>query len=350
MLILTPKLWRAILLIFLSIGSAIILYKAYIFLTPTQSYFLLPTRIWQFSLGGFALLVVRRGWQLPYQLAPILLICLFITVFIVSSAEQPSIIFHPHDVAIAASVLTFALLIAQSAPYWSKPILLPIIWMGNISYALYLVHWPIFAFYRNYVARSELTIIEGLALIVNALIAAVILHYSIERPIHRKQLDKLYKAYLYAFIGAISLIVISYLLTYSIPQSRVLNNQGLHKICNAENVYKPHKLCRTEGNEQPKIFLYGDSFAMHLVQGLAQSPYEVTQATKAGCATTYNMVAIYKNDNLRTAQDCLTFNESVRDYIQNDRRHDIIILSSSWSRMIDNQMPRAEKTCDIITL
>ena len=338
LLFLIPKSWRAILLISLSIASAIILYKAYIFLTPTQSYFLLPTRIWQFSLGGLAFLIVRRGWQLPYQLAPILMICIFITIFIAPSSEQPSIIFHPHVIAIIASVLTFALLIAQSASYWSKPILLPIIWIGNISYALYLVHWPIFAFYRNYVARNELTIVEGLVFIVTALIAAVILHYSIERPFHRKQLDKLYKAYLYAFIGAISLIVISYLLTYSVPQSRVLYSQGLHKICNSENVYKPHKLCRTEGDKPPKIFLYGDSFAMHLAQGLAQSPYAVTQATKAGCAPTYNMVAIYKHDNLRTAQDCLIFNESVRDYIQNDRRHDIIILSSPWNRMIDEQV------------
>ncbi len=61
-------------------------------------------------------------------------------------------------------------------------------WLGRLSYSLYLTHWPILAFYRfdRYAALDStkaLSIKAAVALVTAAFVAAVALHYGIERPL-----------------------------------------------------------------------------------------------------------------------------------------------------------------------
>lgn len=339
LLFLSPKRWRALMLTIIAIGSFIILYKAYLFLTPTQSYFLLPTRIWQFTLGGIAFFILRTNrFILPHYLSPIFCIVILILCMVAPSPSQPSIIFHPHYMAILTSLLTFAIMLVKPASYWSKLIFSPIMWIGNISYSLYLVHWPILAFYRNSVARSELLVSEAVVLIILSITCAALLHYSVEKPFHRQKINKLYIPYIYTIIGAIALIFMSFWIAKSAPPSRDLTNFGLAQECNMAESYKPDKKCTTIGKKDTKILLYGDSFAMHWARGLASSDYGVTQVTKAGCAPIYNIVPIFSHDNDITGLNCIKFNESVREFIRNDHRHDVIAISTSWHKLVSNQI------------
>lgn len=339
LLFITPKAWRIILLILLSLASAATLYKAYLFLTPTQSYFLLPTRIWQFALGGIAFFIMRSKLiTLPQHWGPIFCIAIIIICIFAPAPSQPSIIFHPGYMAILTSLLTFAIMLVKPASYWSKPIFSPIMWIGNISYSLYLVHWPILAFYRNSVARSELLVSEAVVLIILSITCAALLHYSVEKPFHRQKINKLYVPYIYAILGAAALIAMSFWIAKSAPPSRDLTNFGLTQECNMAEVYKPDKKCTTIGKKDTKILLYGDSFAIHWARGLASSDYGVTQVTKAGCAPTYNIVPIFSHDNDITGLNCIKFNESVREFIQNDHRHDVIAISTSWHKLVSNQI------------
>lgn len=339
LLFITPKAWRIILLILLSLASAATLYKAYLFLTPTQSYFLLPTRIWQFALGGIAFFIMRSKLiTLPQHWGPIFCIAIIIICIFAPAPSQPSIIFHPGYMAILTSLLTFAIMLVKPASYWSKPIFSPIMWIGNISYSLYLVHWPILAFYRNSVARSELLVSEAVVLIILSITCAALLHYSVEKPFHRQKINKLYIPYIYAILGAAALIAMSFWIAKSAPPSRDLTNFGLAQECNMAESYKPDKKCTTIGKKDAKILLYGDSFAMHWARGLASSDYGVTQVTKAGCAPTYNIVPIFSHDNDITGLNCIKFNESVREFIQNDHRHDVIAISTSWHKLVSNQI------------
>lgn len=240
--------------------------------------------------------------------------------------------------AILTSLLTFAIMLVKPASYWSKPIFSPIMWIGNISYSLYLVHWPILAFYRNSVARSELLISEAAVLIILSITCAALLHYSVEKPFHRQKINKFYMPYIYAILGAAALIAMSFWIAKSAPPSRDLTNPGLSKECIMVDKYLPNEKCRTSGIENTKIFLNGDSIAMHWIKGLASSDYGVTQATKPGCAPLRNIVAIYKTTNNINAQNCINFNESIRKFILNDRQHDVIVLSANWSKYVSGQM------------
>lgn len=176
-----------------------------------------------------------------------------------------------------------------------------------------------------------------MALIIASILCATLLHYGIEKPFHRKKTSKLYIPYIYTIFGATALIVMSYWIANNAPESRDISNLGLDKQCNMVDEYRPIEKCRTLGKKDTKIFLYGDSFAMHWAKGLASSDYSITQATKAGCAPINNMVPIFSHDNDITGQNCIKFNESIRDFIRNDRQHDVVVISISWHKMVASQ-------------
>lgn len=59
----------------------------------------------------------------------------------------------------------------------------PLVWLGGISYAVYLVHWPIFIFYLAHVGREQLTVVEGIVLIAASVAVAWLLTVLVDRPL-----------------------------------------------------------------------------------------------------------------------------------------------------------------------
>jgi peptidoglycan/LPS O-acetylase OafA/YrhL len=60
----------------------------------------------------------------------------------------------------------------------------PIQWMGNISYSLYLVHWPIIAIATQY-ALSPLSLHSEIELVALSISLSAVLYYAIENPIRK---------------------------------------------------------------------------------------------------------------------------------------------------------------------
>jgi peptidoglycan/LPS O-acetylase OafA/YrhL len=62
----------------------------------------------------------------------------------------------------------------------------PIQWLGNISYSLYLVHWPVIAIATQY-AIAPLPLHSELELVALSLVLSAALYYAIENPIRRSK-------------------------------------------------------------------------------------------------------------------------------------------------------------------
>lgn len=145
---------------------------------PSAAFYLMPFRVYQFSLGAFALGVERWvmtsiGIQRAAQVLGLTLCA--VGIFTLTS--------HLRSQAVAPS-LGAALIIYGGSQRASIPILTnPVVsYIGRISYSLYLVHWPV-AVFANYVFGEKAFHLCGLVVqCVLMLILAALSYHFVERP------------------------------------------------------------------------------------------------------------------------------------------------------------------------
>lgn len=148
---------------------------------PAGSYFFSHTRFWELAIGGLGavLLPGHRSFSLVLRrlLALAGLIAIVLPAFLYSSATP-----FPGYAALAPVLGTLALLMAGMRGDADKHdgIASPILnhpfaqWMGDVSYSLYLWHWPLLIIYTT-VVGADIRVVEGVGLIA---LTFVIAHVS----------------------------------------------------------------------------------------------------------------------------------------------------------------------------
>ena len=150
---------------------------------PSASFYLLPTRIWELGIGSLLALgllpstapkLLREGvgaLGFVAVLAPIF--------FYDRSTEFPGLTALPP--VLGAAALIWAGTAGQVLA--SRLLALrPMVWIGLISYSLYLWHWPIMAFLRNRLFTVELEPVWQVATVLASFAAGWISWRVIERP------------------------------------------------------------------------------------------------------------------------------------------------------------------------
>jgi peptidoglycan/LPS O-acetylase OafA/YrhL len=192
------RLWLGV-----AVGAvAVVSFLACVRLTATNqpwAFFTLPTRAWEFAAGGLTALIIASGLRLPRVPAALAvwagLAGLGIAIFGFTDATR-----FPGTAA-ALPVLATALVIlggagirfgsAEGSP---SAVPTPSRWLGvaamafvgEISYSLYLVHWPIFTIARYAGGEGQpLSLPYRLVLLVLCLPAAYLLYRFVENPVRR---------------------------------------------------------------------------------------------------------------------------------------------------------------------
>lgn len=110
-----------------------------------DAFFLLPARVWEFGLGALVALALLDGRQLFAPRIAAALGWVGLLAIIGAAVVFTTKTVYPGS-AVAIPVLGAALLIAAgTAPGGPARMLSvrPVTWIGDISYSLYLVHWPV---------------------------------------------------------------------------------------------------------------------------------------------------------------------------------------------------------------
>lgn len=151
-------------------------------LTPQTAFYMLHTRAWEMGLGallglGFLpSLASRRAANICAGLALLTLIA--VAVFYDGHSFPGLKALLP---CTAAALFIYA---AQNEMGFFHRLLAyrPIVFIGLISYSLYLWHWPLIAFYKSYTG-IELTLPVQLSLLAAALLLSVATYRWIETPL-----------------------------------------------------------------------------------------------------------------------------------------------------------------------
>ena len=215
--------------------------------------------------------------------------------------------------------------------------------IGLISYSTYLWHQPIFSFFRIASLHAP-TPVEFLPLIALALILAYLSWRFIENPIrNRKRFSRRW-----IFVGTaaatVAVLAISFVAgRTSVNESRtspvsgvrfvdvsdrIEVNKGLDDSCNKFVANAPE--CSTAAN--PEVLLWGDSYAMHLAQGLVSSPTRLafTQQTLSACAPVLGWAHQNESYGRDQGRECLAHNDSVYEWLKTQYAIKTVILASPW--------------------
>ena len=172
---------RWLLPVVIALLSALSLYGALVFTSfePSASFFLMPFRVYEFGLGaGLAMLPALIRSNLVREV-----LCLLGLLMIVYSALVFDKFTPFPDIYALLPCMGAALLIAGgSARYLGTMLRNPLsVWIGKISYSLYLVHWPIVVMYKHITFEDVVVGKTRIALLVLTMFAAVALYYGVEK-------------------------------------------------------------------------------------------------------------------------------------------------------------------------
>lgn len=154
---------------------------------PTAYYSTLA-RSWEFGLGSLAALVLP-GRTLPTALRVIAGWLGLIGVVTCGVVLQVSTAF-PGAAALWPTLSAVLVLVAGSGPAPTYGVarllaLRPLVWLGGISYGLYLWHWPILVFWRESTGEDP-GALAGLGIIAAAVLLALLSKTFVEDPLHRR--------------------------------------------------------------------------------------------------------------------------------------------------------------------
>jgi peptidoglycan/LPS O-acetylase OafA/YrhL len=271
------------------------------------------TRFWELSAGSFLAMWCRPNYRsrLLRETSAICGALLIIAgLFAFSSARE-----YPGWRALVPTIGTCLLITAGPKSFVSRYVLAhPLaVWVGLISYPLYLWHWPLISFAS--IVYSRLPPVPIRLLIVAVSIALAWLTYRfVEKPIRRPPLSSAAPIALTVALGIIGVIAVcGYgLRGRFLPEGNLSGLPGLSFSADSLRNFhdspqafaclpKLHDLhiasdrCASNSNV-PRVVVMGDSHAGHLYPGLIGSDLPIEVIWNAGCPPMSELPLIHSCD------------------------------------------------------
>ena len=340
------KSYKFIILIFIFIFS-LSLFLSVLFMGRSMSFFLLPFRFYEFLIGSFIYFIKNKELNLinkNQSFISFLGLFFIILSFIIFDSESNA----PGYIALIPCLGT-AILIYQNDTIIHKMLKNKIfVYLGLISYSLYLYHWPVLIFY-SWFNIVELEIFTKIYLIALSFILSAINYHTIEKIF--KNGVKLSKyvnfAYLFFFIIAISFtyqIILNkgYPNRFSNIKNKYINSVGENTINERTEFLKKNIDLKFDKNKKSKILILGDSngedMFMSIRQNINENLFDLEYIKfKAWCFDNSKVNVLFKYFKRieRRNLECIKQKNIYDKNIKLFKDADYILLSSSWFKGID---------------
>lgn len=246
--------------------SSFVFANWFVNVSPNVAFYILPTRAWEIALGGIVAVLLNRNLIKNENFATnnilsllgLILICISIFAF-------DSSVLSPSYYLLIPTIGTSLIIIFSTEKTIAYRILSikPIVFIGLLSYSLYLWHQPIFAFLRIYSIEEPNTSTFLYSIILIFAISYLSLKY-IEAPFRNKNIISRKFIFTFAFIGSLFFVSSGLYLNknYGIP-SRAFDSslkiEDLDKRIYNEKVYSFKKPEFSDDSRQ-KLLIVGNSF------------------------------------------------------------------------------------------
>lgn len=326
-----------------------------------KAYYFMPSRFWQMASGallfatlaawpGFIALFQRQRW-LSYaaQIGAVLLIGLAVTSFFPISASRGALITTLGTLLFIAAGLNqnslLNRLVAQK----------PWIYLGKISYSLYLWHWPVFVLFQWTIGMDSL-VKASLALCL-AVAMALFSYYCIEQPVRKMKTLPYRRVFAIALIG----ILVVGTSTAAMAKTTLNGNLYLYKEYDKQDwfaaadkiqivdsqisrsncaiskdnfgssaIEEHYKKCTylSKTPDNPHMFLIGDSHAESLVPLISSTVEE----TDVGVTSLFSSACFVSLDMSYTGPACPQITRNVLDLVEKKAKaNDILFIASRYA-------------------
>ena len=343
---------------------------------PNAAFYLLESRAWELGVGVLLAMVPARsaglGAKAPAtayntELRAFFGALLLLGPFFLLAPTTP----FP-GIAALPSVFGAALLLSTPDSIFNRKVLSQpaLVFIGRISFSLYLVHWPLFSFLR--ILRGDtLPQSWGLGAAVVAFGLALLSYFLIEVPFRSSSRPAKSLLLRYATISLFLLgLSGAIFLTNGLP-SRYVQAAAVDAVA-AAAVKANHDPCLAEqGETHPRltaactgsslagdhIALWGDSHASAISSSLRDMSHQqglfVEEYTKTNCPPLLGVGRSYRADPA-VLKECVAFNSSVLDRLVHEPGVHVVLLEAYWDAPFDpysntGKLATASMTTDATT-
>ncbi|MFA5631199.1 MAG: acyltransferase family protein [Porticoccaceae bacterium] len=232
---------------------------------PSAAYYLLPSRFWELAAGVLLFMAQHRhGWGITDErhraLALAIGLLLIAAGFVYADGAR-----FPLPWALLPVMGTLLCLAAvsqgQNHAFFHRLFRTPVaVYLGKISYSLYLWHWPVYALFRWTQGLEGYRIIPALAL---TLACAMLSYHAIEQPVRKSRLLKAQWPSVRVIAGLSLVACAAWLASLTYAQREALSLS----VTGDTRTWYPYEYAVTTDKEQPrplagrKIFVVGNSHA-----------------------------------------------------------------------------------------
>ena len=221
------------------------------------------------------------------------------------------------------------------------------VWIGLISYPLYLWHWPLLVFFAA-IKFAPLTLLERGLVIGLCFVLAWLTVRFIEKPL---RFDRSAQGRIVGKVAGLC----SAMLMISVAGAIVVLGRGfdfrlppeiraMANVRTQDNLWRLHRCLLDLGREmtfasdcidqdqRPLVLVWGDSTAAALVPGLRKA--QESRSFGLGQFTSSSCIPALSAD-ISGVPNCRAINDKVLKQIR-DARPDVVLLHGTWGRHIDN--------------
>jgi len=319
-----------------------------VYKAPGATFYLVPTRAWELMVGSILALGVLPSPSSPVTRNTLSIAGMSLIIYSIIFYTEATL-FPGHNAlapVIGSGLIIYSVRGGGTSLVTKLLSVRPMVFIGLISYSLYLWHWPLIVF-SKYLMFREFTWIDSSLIILASFIFAIASWKFIEQPFRgktpllpsRKKLFAYASATMIIAAGIGGMIHVQDGMWWRYPDTKVIVKQynwdwkdkkvygTLEQ--NPANV-RPGILGSSE--VKPSFIVWGDSHAMAILPAI---DIAAKKSSIAGYVTTHsNAPAIQGIQHLNERHsyfDLKLLNKNVLNFIQSHPEINVVLLAARWS-------------------